>query len=148
MYWREKHLYQLHVSYLTAADSWINSPGYHDGIADYARPTLNHCLECHTTYFQPVNETLNQFQTEHFVLGVTCEKCHGPGEEHVDFHHAHPDSKEAVGITNPSDLTPQRSLEICQLATVANLKQLSSFLLPTDLENHSTTTTNSHKTIK
>ena len=115
LYWREKHLYQLHVSYLTAANSWINSPGYHDGIADYARPTLNHCLECHTTYFQPVDETLNQFQTEHFVLGVTCEKCHGPGEEHVDFHHAHPDSKEAVGITNPSDLTPQRSLEICQL---------------------------------
>lgn len=115
LYWRDKHLYQLHVSYLTAADSWINSPGYHDGIADYARPTLNHCLECHTTYFQPVEETLNQFQTEHFVLGVTCEKCHGPGEKHVNFHQENPESKESFGITDPNDLSPERSLEICQL---------------------------------
>lgn len=115
LYWQDENLYQLHASYLSAPDAWINSPGYLDGIADYARPTLPLCLECHSTYFQPVPNTINQYKKDNFVLGVTCEKCHGPGKEHVDFHRENPDSKDGHGILNPNTLNADRALEMCQL---------------------------------
>lgn len=115
LYWQSESLYQLHASYLSAPDAWINSPGYLDGIADYARPTLPLCLECHTTYFQPVPNTINQYKKDNFVLGVTCEKCHGPGAEHVAFHRSNPEAEDGHGILNPNTLNAERALEMCQL---------------------------------
>ena len=115
LYWNDEFLYQLHASYLSMTDSWMNSPGYEDGVANFARPVLSFCLECHTTYTQPVENTANQYLKQHMVLGVTCEKCHGPGAEHVEFHRANPKEKNGKHIVNPADLPTQRSLELCQL---------------------------------
>lgn len=115
LHWQGNHLYQLHASYLTSTNRWMNSPGYVDGTADFARPVISHCLECHATYFQVAKETLNQYQKGNYVLGVTCEKCHGPGRAHVEYHQRHPESDEAHAIVNPANLPIERSREICQL---------------------------------
>ncbi|MCR9292231.1 MAG: C cytochrome precursor [bacterium] len=115
LYFQGEHLYQLHASYLSGQDSWMNSPGYLDGVADFARPVLAACLECHTTYYQPYEGAANQYHREHFVLGVTCEKCHGPGAEHVEYHRRNPEQKSAHAIVNPANLSVERSLELCQL---------------------------------
>lgn len=115
LYFQGEHLYQLHASYLTSTDSWMNSPGYLDGVADFARPVLSACLECHSTYMQPYEGSANQYHRENTILGITCEKCHGPGEEHVKFHEANPDAKEAEAIVNPATMSAERSLELCQL---------------------------------
>ncbi|MEM8736162.1 MAG: multiheme c-type cytochrome, partial [Planctomycetota bacterium] len=101
--------------YLSSTDRWMNSPGYLDGAADFARPILSACLECHTTYAQPYAGSANQYHREHMVLGVTCEKCHGPGKEHVSFHQANPDTKSPHAIVNPASMSAERSLELCQL---------------------------------
>ncbi len=114
LYWNAGHLYQMHVSYVEALGRWANSPGFVDGTADYARPILPLCLECHTTHVQVVPETINQYRPDTMVLGVTCEKCHGPGEKHVEYHrnHEHADPRH---IVNPGNLPAERSMEICQL---------------------------------
>ena len=115
LYFQNEHLYQMHVSYLSSTNAWMNSPGYVDGIANFARPILSACLECHTTYYQPYAGAANQYHREHFVLGVTCEKCHGPGREHVEYHRQHPDETQAHAIVNPGGLSVERSVELCQL---------------------------------
>lgn len=115
LYFQGENLYQLHASYLTSTDSWMNSPGYADGVADFARPVLIECLECHSTFYDHYENTANQFRKENAVLGITCEKCHGPGREHVEFHRTQPESKESKGIVNPAKLTAERSLEVCQI---------------------------------
>lgn len=38
LYWREDRLFELPVSYWSALKSWVNSPGYIDGSADFDRP--------------------------------------------------------------------------------------------------------------
>ena len=114
LYWQSDFLYQLHASYLTNLDAWVNSPGYYDGTADFARPVLPLCLECHTTKVDNLPDTL-QYDRDSMILGVTCEKCHGPGAEHVAFHKANPDSNDAMGIINPANLTAERQMEVCQL---------------------------------
>ncbi len=115
LYWKDERLYQLHVSYLTEKDSWVNSPGYVDGTANFARPVMAPCLECHATYFESVGGTTNHFRTDNFVLGVSCERCHGPAREHVEHHRASPDDKVAHAITNPASFTNDLALDMCQV---------------------------------
>jgi hypothetical protein len=115
VYWKDERLYQLHVSYLTSQDSWVNSPGYVDGTANFARPVMAPCLECHATYFETVGGTTNHFRTNNFILGVSCERCHGPGAAHVNYHRDNPNETKAHAIINPSDLSRDRAIDMCQV---------------------------------
>ena len=113
LYWKDDRLYELPVTYFTASDRWMNSPGYPDGTADFARPINARCLECHSTYFQHVPETENRFVPSKTILGVTCERCHGPGKNHVIFHRQHPDEIDARFIVHPSLLPRERAVQVC-----------------------------------
>ena len=89
LYWRGGKLFQLPVSYFTEAKRWINSPGYPDGKAYFDRPVIPRCVECHATYFEVVSEEdpmrpylSNAYSRDNYLLGITCERCHGPGDLH------------------------------------------------------------------
>ena len=114
LYWERDRLYQHHISYLSELNQWVNSPGmYQDGTADYARPVPGRCLDCHTTWFGEARESVNRFDRENCILGVTCVRCHGAAVEHVEHHRTFPDAKEGVGILNPSSLSAERLNELC-----------------------------------
>ncbi len=49
LYWRNNKLFQMPVSYFTAAQRWSNSPGFPDKVM-LDRPITARCLECHVTY--------------------------------------------------------------------------------------------------
>jgi hypothetical protein len=53
LHWRGNQLFQLPLSYWTELHDWVNSPGFSDGVADFDRPIVPRCLECHATYFAP-----------------------------------------------------------------------------------------------
>lgn len=112
LYWHDDGLYQHNVTHITDGNQWINSPGYIDGDAAYARPIPQRCLDCHMTYFD-FRGKKNRYTPGSLILGVTCERCHGPGKEHVDFHRANRDAREAFGITNPANLERQIQMEVC-----------------------------------
>ena len=116
LYWRDDELFQLPISYLTTPDSWMNSPGYPDGMADFKRPVVGGCLQCHSTWFEARSDDLmtHRFEPEGFVLGVTCERCHGPGAEHVAHHRANPDAQEAQYIVHPGRLPQERLTDVCR----------------------------------
>ena len=86
LYWKGEQLFELPVSYWTETDRWINSPGYPDGLPNFDKPIIPRCLECHSTYFESLSPPSNRFDKTHIVLGITCEKCHGPGAAHVARH--------------------------------------------------------------
>src|SRR6202167_943467 len=109
LFWKGDQLFQLPVSYWTEL-GWVNSPGYRDGIANFDRPIIARCLACHTTYFESIPPPPNRYSRTGFVLSITCEKCHGPGREHVQRESSKasvpPLSKQSVsgsdsGILNP-----------------------------------------------
>jgi hypothetical protein len=83
---RGNQLFQLPVSYWTELHGWVNSPGFIDGNADFERPIVPRCLECHATYFAPVRSATaeNVYRKNGYVLGISCERCHGAGREHVE----------------------------------------------------------------
>jgi hypothetical protein len=113
LYWKNDRLYQLPISYWAASGKWINSPGYPDGQAVFDRPVGPRCMECHATYFAAEDYERNVYGQGEFMLGISCERCHGPGAQHATFQASAPADAGAPHITHPGDLSRQRSIEIC-----------------------------------
>jgi hypothetical protein len=122
LYWLGDQLFQLPVSYWSEV-GWVNSPGYRDGTADFDRPIVPRCLECHATYFESRFPPASRYATSGFVLGITCEKCHGPGREHAQREASeHAASKHEVSktsdssnlaILNPDKFSRERKMDLC-----------------------------------
>jgi hypothetical protein len=115
LYWKQNGLFELPVSYWSELNRWVNSPGYVDGSADFDRPVTPRCLECHATYFQHTGSlpSDNHYNKDNFVLGISCERCHGPGMEHVTNHAASPASSVDKKTIPPAGLTRDRQIDVC-----------------------------------
>jgi Cytochrome c554 and c-prime len=115
LYWRGDQLFEMPVSYWTGTGQWMNSPGYPDGLPNFDKPIIPRCLECHTSYFRALGDSVNRFDPRDFVLGITCERCHGAGRIHVARTQAHKPRPQAPDIVNPALLSPQRQMDLCAL---------------------------------
>ena len=112
LYWYDDALFQTHISYLSALDEWIPSPGYANTSGDYSRPIRSACLECHITYIAETRPP-NHFDRSTAIWGISCERCHGPGQAHVAHHRKNPSDRVAQHISQPADFSRQRQLDIC-----------------------------------
>ncbi len=140
--WEEDALYQLQVSYYTPTDEWTNSPGMpRDQFLD-ARPVNSSCLECHVTFAKStaLYGMGNTFKKDEILFGVDCERCHGPSEEHVNFHRQKPEATTAFAMTSYDSLTRQQRLDACALCHSGirtPLKPAFQFLVGDTLSNFS-----------
>ena len=112
LYWHGDQLFQMNCTHLTDGDEWINSPGFIDGDAIYARPIRSGCLDCHVTYVD-YRKSANHYTPKSMILGISCERCHGPGKQHVDYHIAHPEAKQSQHMKVPSKLSRQAQMDVC-----------------------------------
>jgi hypothetical protein len=118
-------LYQLPVSYFTAANNWANSPQYPTHPVIFNRPITSRCLECHSTFAQTIptsNRGPEQFD-HRIMYGVDCEKCHGPGAKHVEFQTQNPRESKAMYIIKPAAFSRQQSLDLCGLCHGGRLQK-------------------------
>jgi len=109
LYWKNDQLFQLPVSYWTEVGSWVNSPGYGDRTLDFSRPVVPRCLECHASYFDAIADAgvANRYRRSGYTVGISCERCHGPGEQHA--------ADKNAPIVNPAKLPRDRQLALCSL---------------------------------
>lgn len=130
------HLFQSPICLYTKR-GWDMAPGYENSKApDFLRPVTEDCLVCHVGQARPVAHTLNRFEDPPIAAeGITCERCHGPVEEHL--RHPVPGS-----IVNPAELatrTRDSVCEQCHLSGEARIpnpgKQISDFHPGQDLES-------------
>ena len=133
LYWGEKRLYQHPMTYFTARDQWSNSPGYPNK-AMFQKPVTGRCMECHTSFagFAPNDQpkqVAENFNKDQLILGINCERCHGPGKEHVSFHQQNPGDSIGKNIRNPANFTRRQKLDLCALCHAGGLlkPQTASF---------------------
>lgn len=115
---RGNRYFQMPVTFFSAASQWSNSPGFPKDKVLTDRPITARCLECHATYAQAEGGTEMEpagFERDKMILGVGCEKCHGPGAKHAAYHKANMTDSLAKFIVNPSTLSRQQQLDICAL---------------------------------
>ncbi len=141
LFWKGDQLFQLPVTYWTETDSWVNSPSFPDGSPHFDKDIIPRCLECHASYFEWMPPPVNRYRKTSLVLGVTCEKCHGPGREHVARHRLKsplpPGTSEA--IVNPASLARDRQIDVCGLCHAGNgtpIQPSLSFLSGDVLEDY------------
>lgn len=118
LYWgKEDQLFQLPVSYWTEVASWVNSPGYGDRSLDFSRPVVARCLECHASYFEAVSNAgvVNKYRRTNYTVGISCERCHGPGKQHADLNAPGAPKPTDPAIVNPAKLSRERQLALCSL---------------------------------
>ena len=127
LFWKGDRLFELPVSYWTELKQWINSPGYPDGSPHFEKPIVPRCLECHSSSFQPVPPVLNQYKRVGMVLGITCEKCHGPGLRHVALNRSlsPPPRGADQAILNPASFARDRQIDACSLCHAGAAQPIS-----------------------
>lgn len=106
-------MWELPIAWVYAQDCWGASGFDRTAGGDRARPLTLRCFECHNTWFQHLPGTTNVYRREDLILGVTCERCHGPGQEHAKYHQQHPEDEEPHNIVYPGNLPRERLIEVC-----------------------------------
>ncbi len=121
LFWKGDELFQLPVTYWNDTNSWVNSPSYPDGSPHFDKEIIPRCLECHASYFEWNPPPANRYRKTGLVLGIICEKCHGPGREHVSLHQAKTvPAATSEKIVNPAKLDRDRQLDVCGLCHSGN----------------------------
>lgn len=142
LYWEDSSLFQLPASYYTAGDTWSNSPGYPADQLIFNRSIPARCLECHSTFFKTEKMVAGRerFNPHQVMLGVDCERCHGPAGDHVRFHLEHPEESQPRHVINPASLSRQRRLDNCALCHSGvreNLMPSFSYTVGENLDDYS-----------
>jgi len=116
-FWTDgKHLYQAPLTFYTQKKVWDLPPGYESYNARFNRKIDIECMSCHTGMPTVREGSVNIF--EQLPLGIDCERCHGPGELHVNEKRNGiliDTSKQAdYSIVNPKRLPFKLQVDICQ----------------------------------
>jgi hypothetical protein len=120
LYWHGEQLFELPVSYWSDGSRWINSPGYKNGTMNFSRAVTLRCLECHATNIQPLSldPLTNRYNKQSLVIGISCERCHGPGADHVSLHRKAAAASAVRGesaILNPARFSRDQQVDVCAL---------------------------------
>jgi len=107
-------LYELPVTWYTQQQRWDFSPGYDEQNGRFDRLVPDRCMACHNSYPESVPFAEGKYTS--VPDGIGCERCHGPGELHVEARLADPEPATAVDstIVNPAHLSLDRRLDVCQ----------------------------------
>jgi hypothetical protein len=131
LYWHDNELYQLPISYFYGLHQWTDSPGFDTTQANYSRMIGDRCFQCHASYIsripsnsQSITKPVIKYDKASLILGVDCERCHGPGADHVNFQTAHPDDKTAHFITSYKSLPRARKLDMCAICHSGNKEMM------------------------
>jgi len=104
---RDGFLFELPVTFYQRR-GWDASPGYeHEAEVRLNRPVDPTCLYCHASRLQPIYGTQNKYADLPFLeAGVACERCHGPGGDHVK-------NPRGAPMANPAQMAPEARDSVC-----------------------------------
>jgi tetratricopeptide (TPR) repeat protein len=104
---RDGYLFQTPISWFAHKQRWDLSPGFGEPVL-MGRLVVTSCLFCHVNRVHEHPQQPNRFLSPVFEgLSIGCERCHGPGERHID-------SMDRWDIVNPARLTPQLRDAVCE----------------------------------
>ncbi len=124
-------LFQSPVAYYKSRHAYDLAPGYENlPDPDFTRPVQEGCVLCHSGTALHVSGTLSRYRAPVFPAeAITCERCHGPVEKHLE-------DPRAGTIINPAKLEPVARNSICEqchlfgAARVPNPGKKSSDFIP------------------
>ena len=111
-------MFLLPVAWYTGEKKWNMAPGYdrpdHEGVGHIVR---RECMFCHNAY-PDVAAGSDAYGTDHVFphelpQGIGCQRCHGPGADHVRAALRNDDEQAVAKIVNPSRLKAELREDVC-----------------------------------
>jgi tetratricopeptide (TPR) repeat protein len=111
-------LVQMPVTwYAERGGYWAMSPGFdRSAHLDFRRVIDAGCMSCHNGYprtFVEDDRDGPRFGTDSLAEGIDCQRCHGPGQAHVEAITGGDVEGGRRAIVNPATLSRDRQLETC-----------------------------------
>ncbi|MEE4161656.1 MAG: tetratricopeptide repeat protein [Woeseiaceae bacterium] len=113
-------MFMLPLSWYADAGAWAMSPGFeHAGHQGVTRKITRECLFCHNAYPEVPAGSDTFWETERFPAtlpeGTGCQRCHGPGAEHVRTVVAGGSDVDTIRskIVNPVRLSGEQRDSVC-----------------------------------
>ncbi len=111
---------QSPISWFTGSQDWGMSPGYDRPLhVSFRRKVSSGCVFCHVGNID--RKQGNPFDFDILETTIGCERCHGPGQLHVQKYRDQPEATAANDssqpddtIVNPANLTRELSEAVCQ----------------------------------
>ncbi len=113
---KDGSLYQSPLGWYANGAHWDLSPGYDPkGHAGFQRRIGDGCLYCHAGQMESIGP--DRYQGRIFAeASVGCERCHGPGRQHVALHREPKSNPHGIAedtIVNPADLSTAARESVC-----------------------------------
>jgi Tfp pilus assembly protein PilF len=119
-------LFQSPISWFEQTQTWDLSPGFHAFYPPEA-PIEPACLFCHVNHAEPMPHTRHRYRPPIFTgLAIGCQRCHGPGQLHVNARRRGEALAGAFDptIVNPRHLPPLLRDNVCQQCHLQGEKRI------------------------
>lgn len=128
---RGSMLYQSPISWYTS-HGWGLSPGYQERerVPAFERRLGDGCVQCHAGRVEGLAGRSDEFTPAVLAeAAIGCERCHGPGREHIERHAQGPsrDSGEHDPIVNPKRLDPAAREAVCYQCHMTGAERVLRF---------------------
>lgn len=112
---RDGLLFMSPITWYSEGAKWDLSPGYDpQEHPRFERRVADGCVACHAGAVRQERNGPDRFAKEPFFeLPIGCERCHGPGKEHVDLQYRPWETERRDSIVNPAKLSPAKRDSIC-----------------------------------
>ena len=125
--------------YAEGGGHWGMNPGFDSATPMTRRLIAYECMFCHNAYPEiPATAhrdlTANPVYSGALPTGIDCQRCHGPGAEHVKMARAKGASLQAIraSILDPSQLPKAQQMEVCEQCHL----ETTSRLLPDRIRHY------------
>jgi len=123
-----RYLNQAPITFYTQDGIWDLAPGFEAGASSRFSRTIGYeCMSCHNSYPDFVKTSENKFRS--IPLGIGCERCHGPGSEHIRRKQMGEiiDTSKYIdySIVNPGKLSKDLQMSICQRCHIQGVSVLA-----------------------
>ncbi len=112
-------IYELPLAwYAESGGTWAMNPGYdHPNHQDFRREVPHECISCHTAYpeIEPGGDRVGSAPLFPGKIpdGIDCQRCHGPGRDHIEAVRGGDKKRIRETIVNPARLSPSLQLDLC-----------------------------------
>lgn len=108
-------LFMSPIGWYSRAGRWDLSPGYKPPHHErFERPVTEGCLECHAGRLNARPDQENRFRQPPLLEeSIGCERCHGPGRDHIQYRQQSGTKPGTDPIVNPGRLDSARREDVC-----------------------------------
>jgi hypothetical protein len=119
LYWQDDYVYQLPISYSVVGQTWANSPNYPTDHVRFDRVIPIGCFECHSSFIERTGMReekgyrVDLLNKNSLIIGIDCERCHGPAAAHAAYQLENPKEKTAKYIHSYKSVNNIQQIESC-----------------------------------